>query len=143
MNKINGSCSCGEVQYEMLGELVDVAYCHCSQCRRTLGAAFGAYARVKSDEFFWLSGKDLIASYETSPKVYRCFCSKCGSPLGALGEGGKLDWVTLGTVIGDPGIRPLAHIFVGSKASWYEIKDKLPQFEEWPPNTSEFYEQFY
>lgn len=55
MNKINGSCSCGEIQYEMLGELVDVAYCHCSQCRRTLGAAFGAYARVKSDEFFWLS----------------------------------------------------------------------------------------
>ena len=34
---------------------------------------------------------------------------------------------------GDPGVRPGEHIFVKSKAPWYEIADALPQFEEWPP----------
>jgi hypothetical protein len=40
--------------------------------------------------------------------------------------------VTLGTIEGDPGIRPRAHIFVGSKAVWFEITDDLPQFVEFP-----------
>ena len=130
---IRGSCLCGGVQYEILGELHDAGNCHCSMCRRTHGAAFGTYARVDADEFRWLSGEDLIATYESSPGGYRCFCRQCGSPLGAQAEGGKLGWVTLGTVTGDPGLRPGAHIFVGSKATWYEITDHLPQFDEWPP----------
>jgi hypothetical protein len=111
-------------------------------CRRTLGAAFGTYARVDAEEFRWLYGKSLLATYESSPSVYRCFCRQCGSALGALGEKGRLSWVTLGTVIGDPGSRPEAHIFVGSKASWHEIMDDLPQFDEWPLATTEFFQRF-
>jgi hypothetical protein len=33
----------------------------------------------------------------------------------------------------DPGSRPLCHIFVGSKAAWYEIADGLPQHVEHGP----------
>ena len=143
MKNKTGSCTCGDIQYEILGELIDVAFCHCSKCRRTLGAAFGSYARVITDMFRWVSGENLIRKYESSPNVYRCFCGNCGSPLGVLGEDGKLTWVTLGTVEGDPGMRPEAHIFVGSKAPWYEITDDLPQFDEWPALTSEFYERFW
>jgi hypothetical protein len=43
---ISGGGLCGGVQYEIPGELRDLAFCHCSICRRTLGAAFGAYARM-------------------------------------------------------------------------------------------------
>ena len=139
---IRGNCLCGGAQYEIIGELSDVAYCHCSVCRRTLGAAFGAYARVDADEFRWVSGENLIGTYESSPSVYRCFCRKCGSPLGAVDEAGKLSWVSLGTVEGDPGVRPEAHIFVGSKAPWHEIADDLPRFDEWPSVTSEFFQRF-
>jgi len=37
----------------------------------------------------------------------------------------------------DPGVRPESHIFVGSKAPWYDITDDLPQFAEsgLPPST--------
>jgi len=140
---ICGSCLCGGVKYEIQGELSDLSYCHCSECRQALGAAFAAYARVATDEFRWTSGEDLISTYESSPSVYRCFCSQCGSPLGGVvGEGDKLSWVALGTVAGDPGVRPEAHIFVGSKAPWYQITDNLPQFDEWPPETSEFFGRF-
>jgi hypothetical protein len=31
-----------------------------------------------------------------------------------------------------PGIQPTKHIFVGSRASWFEITDDLPQFDEYP-----------
>ena len=33
----------------------------------------------------------------------------------------------------DPGIRPMFHIFVGSKAPWHEITNSLPQYTELPP----------
>jgi hypothetical protein len=138
---INGSCACGGVTYEIIGKLSDAAFCHCSVCRRTLGAAFGDYARVEG-EFLWSAGEDLIAKYESSPSVFRGFCSKCGSPLGAVDKENRLLWVTLGTVTGDPGVRPEAHIFVGSKAPWYEITDNLPTFDEWPPEDSEFLGRF-
>ena len=38
--------------------------------------------------------------------------------------------VAMGTLRDDPTIRPTAHIFVGSKAPWFEITDRLPQYQE-------------
>jgi hypothetical protein len=38
----------------------------------------------------------------------------------------------MGTLDDDPGILPLCHEFVGSKAPWYEINDSLPQHREFP-----------
>ena len=35
----------------------------------------------------------------------------------------------MGTLVDAPGIRPTAHIFVGSKAPWFTITDELPQYE--------------
>ena len=37
--------------------------------------------------------------------------------------------VTMGTLVDEPSIRPSAHIFVGSKAPWFEITDDLPQHQ--------------
>jgi hypothetical protein len=48
--------------------------------------------------------------------------SRRGSDLG----------VPLGILDDDPGIRPERHIFVGSKALWFEITDDLPQHDELP-----------
>jgi len=41
-------------------------------------------------------------------------------------------FINLGSLDDDPGVRPSIHMFVGSKAPWYEITDKLPQFKEFP-----------
>ena len=101
-------------------------------CRKAHGAAFATFASVRPEEFRWTSGADLVSAFESSPGEERLFCTKCGSSLGAS-TGGRIDSVTLGTVDGDPGIRPRSHIFVGSKAEWHEIEDDLPRFEEQPP----------
>ena len=39
--------------------------------------------------------------------------------------------VAMGSLVDDPTIRPTEHIFVGSKAPWFEIADDLPQSEEY------------
>ncbi len=141
---INGKCLCGQIQYLFEASPSDLAYCHCSECRRTLGSAFASYARVKPGSFKWSLGEDLISSFESASTVHRCFCSVCGTHLGGIvGEGKELSWIALGSIEGDPGVRPEAHIFVGSKAPWHEITDDLPQFDEWPPESSEFHGRFW
>jgi len=40
--------------------------------------------------------------------------------------------VAMGTLVDDPAVRPTMHIFVGSKAGWYEITDDLPQHHGLP-----------
>jgi hypothetical protein len=41
--------------------------------------------------------------------------------------------IPAGTLDDDPRPVPGIHIFVGSKAPWFEIRDSLPQFSEYPP----------
>jgi len=33
-------------------------------------------------------------------------------------------------------VRPLCHVYVGSKAPWFEITDALPQYETRPPHSA-------
>lgn len=37
--------------------------------------------------------------------------------------------LAVGTLDDDPGVKPALHIFVGSKAPWFDISDGLPQHE--------------
>ena len=41
--------------------------------------------------------------------------------------------VPAGSLDDDPGVWPALHLFVGSKAPWWEITDELPTFEDWVP----------
>lgn len=128
---VKGGCLCGQVQYQIKGKLFNADHCHCSMCRRQHGAAFATYADFNPEDFVWVSGKEFIKIYEVSSGAGWCFCSECGSSLAGTTQG-KITSIALGTVEGDPGIKPESHIFVGSKAAWYEITDALPQFNERP-----------
>jgi hypothetical protein len=102
-------------------------------CRKAHGAAFSTNSVVPTDTLTITSGADLISEYESSPKRRRCFCSYCGSQLFIRRlDKPEFTVVTLGTIDGDPHARPERHVFVGSKAPWYEIPDALPQFKIYP-----------
>ena len=125
---IRGSCLCGSVRYEIRGSLGRVSHCHCSMCRKAHGAAFATYGRVESGDFVLASGAGDIASYQSSPEVTRTFCKRCGSTLQFIStkrQGGFS--LALGTLDDDPGVQASLHIFVGSKAPWFDITDNLPQ----------------
>jgi len=75
-------------------------------------------------------------SYETSPGIGWAFCRVCGSSLGIAAHG-KLGEIALGALASDPGVRPTEHIFVGSKAEWFQITDTLPQYDKRPPGKTQ------
>ena len=84
-------------------------------------------------ELVVVEGEDLLVRYQSSPGQTRAFCRVCGSSLPDPDPGATDFYLPAGTLDGDPGARPAAHIFVGSKAPWCEITDELPQFDEYPP----------
>jgi len=130
---LEGGCLCGRVRYQVDSLDDDVSHCHCSMCRKAHGAAFGTYAAVKPGGFRWLQGETLVKEYASTPQVTRTFGGHCGTTLQFIveGETRKID-VALGTLDGDPGIRPRYHIFTDSKAPWFEITDNLPQYKTRP-----------
>jgi hypothetical protein len=131
---LTGSCLCAGVRYEIEGSLTEVRNCHCSICRKAHGAAFRSRASVRARDFRWTSGEQLITWYDSSPGTHRGFCSRCGSPLlSRFDDMPEVYGLPLGCLDADPGVRPAMHIFVGSKAPWFEICDSLPQFEGYPP----------
>ena len=131
---LRGSCLCGGVRYEISGPLSYPLNCHCSMCRKAHGAAFRSRARVKADDFRWTQGAELLTYYESSPGNHRGFCRVCGSPLLSRFDNDPSSYgLPLGALDDDPGIKPGFHVFVASKAPWYDITDELPQFAELPP----------
>lgn len=127
-----GSCLCGEIRYEIHGEIRNIVCCHCSECRKAQGSAFATNGVVAETDFKILSGEHLLSRYEPSPGYAKLFCSRCGSPIISKSEQKPgVVRVRIGTIESDIAERPMAHIFVGSKANWEEIGDGVPQFEEW------------
>ena len=130
---IRGGCLCGAVRYEVTRPLVDADHCHCSMCRRQHGAAFSTYASLQPGSFAWVSGEDKVRVYAAASGAGWGFCGICGSTLTGT-DNGRVTSIALGTVTGDPGVRPGWHIFTGSKADWYEITDALPQYDQRKPD---------
>jgi len=130
-----GSCACGALRWEFDAPAQRMGSCHCSRCRRARSAAFSTQIFMPAGQFRWLSGEDKLAGYKLPEARYfsTSFCRDCGSPAPRLLPDFGMAMVPAGCLDQDPGIRPQAHIFVGSKAPWLRITDELPQFEAMPP----------
>ena len=125
-----GSCLCGAVRYEFSGALEAVVSCHCSQCRKASGTAFATNASVSAEGFQFVAGKQLLGEFESSPGQYRCFCTRCGSPIiKRYRDHPKVVRVRLGTMDTDPQVEVKKHIFLREKAPWGRVPEGVEQLE--------------
>lgn len=131
---LTGSCLCGVVTFTADEPATDMKHCHCSMCRKTHGAPFATYTRVSG--FQYTSGESSIASYASSAALTRHFCSHCGSVLGEGVEADGQCHIPAGLLDNDPGTRPTQHIFVESRADWFDIADDLPQINGYGPDSN-------
>lgn len=131
----SGQCLCGAFHYTVEGSLGDVRYCHCSQCRRGSGTAFSANARIRRAQWSLRGPRDQITEYEHKPGLFKAFCARCGSPLYARSDHDPDDIrVRLGGFEGALPVRITGHVWVASKAAWYEIEDSIPCHPEAIPS---------
>ena len=130
MKTLTGQCYCRAVTYAVADRFAYAMNCHCSNCRRTTGSAFKPMAGIAVSQIRVTDGAEHVMTFG-DPVNHDVHCGICGSLLYSVVRDGTFAHVMLGTLLDAPGIRPNAHIFVGSKAPWHDITDDLPQHAEW------------
>lgn len=130
---LSGSCLCDGVRYRVDAVPTEMVFCHCSRCRKANGSAFQAVVAIPRASFVLLQGDALLNEYTSSPGVHRVFCRRCASPLYSRRDA-MPDVLRLRVGTLDTPLPPLqrTHVFVGSKADWYEPADGSPQYSTRP-----------
>jgi len=123
MNEVtlNGSCLCGAVRYEVVGDLQRFYHCHCSRCRKSSGTGHATNLMLANARILFSHGEALLKRYKVpdAERFTRQFCSECVVPAGSLDC--------------PVPIQPQARVFWDSRAEWSCGDQELPRFTEYPP----------
>ena len=126
---------CGKIRYEYNGATGNLVHCHCSRCRKWHGAAFRSRMVVNADGYKLIQGKEYLAQYQSTPNVIKTFCKNCGSSLATIYSlRDNLLGLPIAGCEGELDRYREFHIFVGSKAQWWQITDDAVQYENLPDN---------
>lgn len=136
MSEVNlsGSCLCGTVCYEIVGDAQGFWHCHCQRCQKASGTGHASNIIMKPDTVRWTAGEEHICRYKL-PEARRfatAFCDVCGSPLPRIAPDNSLAVVPAGSLDVDPGFRPQGRIHDGSRAPWSCAGDDLPCHDTYP-----------
>lgn len=128
--RFTGSCHCKAVRYRASGPAANQCVCHCESCRQAAGAPFVAWVTFPVGEFKIVSGS--LCEYQSSPRVTRGHCARCGTTLTYFHEGrsGDID-VSLTTLDEACKVEPAAHIWTEDQLSWVVIGDDLPVYRQY------------
>lgn len=128
-----GSCLCGAVHFEVDGGFQRFYLCHCGHCRKDSGSAHAANLFASGANLRWISGKDKITRFTLpSTRHSKCFCATCGSALPYVESDGVWLVVPAGSLDSDVTLKPDAHIFGSSRASWDNGFGEIPVMEGAP-----------
>jgi hypothetical protein len=138
---IMGSCLCGGIKFEINEENIFMMNnCYCVNCRKVSGADCVTAIQVSKEEFNWLTGEDLITTFESSPGNQRAFCRVCGSRIPQSNASWPFVSIPAGSLDGDPNIAPQVNIFTASKAPWCSIDESIPSAPD--RGSEEFWAEF-
>jgi len=120
----SGGCLCGAIRFEANDRPLWVSHCHCRSCRRQTGSAIATFVGFTKEQFRYTSGNPV--TFESSPKVWRSFCGKCGSALTYEAAWDPDNIHVYLCALDDPdGFPAQLHVFYSEKVSWFETADTL------------------
>jgi hypothetical protein len=133
--KLTGGCQCGGIRYEVTGVPQQLVVCHCTDCQRQSGSAFGMTLVVNEEDFRLTQGE--LKTYASKSDAGRAklgaFCPGCGTRIYHKPEWRK------GTVSVKPGtlddtstLKPDSHVWTASKQPWIAIPEDVEAFDKNP-----------
>ncbi len=133
--KFTGGCQCGNIRYEVVGIPKQLVVCHCTDCQRQSGSAFGMTLVVNEADFRLTQGepKTFASKSHTGRAKLGAFCPECGTRIYHKPEWRK------GTVSVKPGtlddtrwLKPDMHLWTSSKQTWVTIPEGVKAYEKQP-----------
>ena len=132
---IEGGCQCGKVRYRISAAPLATIACHCQDCQRQSGSAFGMSMVVPRDAFELLGAElgSFTRPADSGGTVECFFCPGCGTRI--YHTPSKLQEtlnVKPGTLDDTSWLKPAAHAWVKRKHAWVEVPEGVPCFDENP-----------
>ncbi len=126
-----GRCQCGSIHYEVEGEPIYSAICHCSDCRRSAGAPMVGWA-LFAEANLTVVGEP--RQYRSSEDATRHFCVNCGTGLFYRNSKIFPEMVDIQTsTLDDPSIfPPVIHVQWAEALPWMGAAHDLPHVERYP-----------
>ena len=125
--KSTGRCLCGTVRFEVKGDPLWVAHCHCESCRRHTGCAVTTFVGFCKSALSYTHGTPGV--YESSPGVRRRHCVHCGTPLSYEADRCDDEVHLYISTLDDPARFPAqSHVFFAERIAWFDVHDALPRY---------------
>jgi hypothetical protein len=128
MNR-KAECCCGQLCIEMAGEPNIYGVCHCNNCKKRTGSAFGISAYFKKDNIVGLLGssdKYAFLSDEQNHDQERHFCNVCGTTLfWYVSTMPEMIGIAGGCFVADPLGEPKFSTNHHNICSWLSISESL------------------
>jgi hypothetical protein len=124
MTRLEGSCHCGAVRFEVTEDFSAVRICHCTTCKKLSGGAGTTNGRARTDTIRVIAGEELIRTYQPDEGSSKSFCSQCGSNLfGGGWPESEYASVRISAIDSPFDRKPEAHTYVRSVAAWEILPD--------------------
>jgi hypothetical protein len=138
-----GQCMCGVARYRLNEEPLTVYACHCTDCQKRSGGAFGISLWARRNAMEVTQGDAPLHSAPTSDGRMRHFriCTRCLTKLWSEPERRpELAIVRAGTLDDTSWLKPVGHIWTKSAQSWVPIPNDTVNYEAQPPDLSRLIE---
>jgi hypothetical protein len=132
--EIKGGCLCGAVRYAASAEPAMSTVCHCRDCQRFTGSAFGILVGVPK-EALTVDGtmKTFTSLGGSGLPILRHFCPECGSSIAE--EPGTLPGLMIlnvGTLDDPSWVKPAREIFCDDALPWVKLGGDTQRFAKRP-----------
>src|SRR6202008_1124832 len=114
------SCNCGQLSVTVTEEPIRVSICHCLECQRRTGSAFGVQARFRT-EAAEIKGQshEYVRVGDEGNRIGSHFCPHCGATV-YWGFKGHEEFVVVAVgAFADPGFpAPTVSVYDSRKHPW-------------------------
>jgi hypothetical protein len=134
MTTITGGCLCGAVRYSAEVDAPTATVCHCRDCQKFTGSAFGILFGVPQTALKLTGELQAYSSLGGSGKpIVRRFCPKCGSSV--IEEVASLpgfEIINVGTLDDPTAVPPAREIFRQDALPSLRFDSDIPRFDKAP-----------
>ena len=120
-----GRCLCGSITYELAGDVIATAVCHCDHCQRQSGGAFSVNLIAHESQ---LTVNGTLTTFEDRGEhgddvyVRRRFCGTCGSPIvSELAKSAGIIAVKAGTLDDKSAVQPGIEAWCVDRQPWVSL----------------------
>ena len=133
--ELSGRCYCGDIEYEINGELQASFQCHCRECQYITGGNANTVMVFSEDDFQFTKGKpSVFARGDLETPVKRFFCDKCGTGFGSISPSRPGSFIVkVGTLDTPEVFSPDFAIFTCDVKGYHHIPENLSSFDKRPP----------